>query len=391
MQEISIGNAPRRKLDGAFLRAHVSRTMGEVVISKTFMKYLQEMKSLIGAVSGQWDKYKRYTNPYEFIHTQHPVGRTPICTVVPLSRSYFKLVEIAHRYSIIPVELDVQIKTFSFAEGPGGFVQAIAHSRQNPADQYYGMTLDCNNHSSIPGWKKTAGFMQETPSFKIYRGATGDGNLLHPANLMHCYNSHANSCHLVTADGGFDFTQDFASQETTSLPLAYAQIAFALAVQRVGGTFVLKLFDTSTAASLDLLFILWSAYSSLDICKPTTSRPANSERYIVCRGFRAALSHDAVVAMANTLRKINEGWKPRRLQSSDLPYSFITSLQEANAMFGQAQIESIAATLNLISNPTTEKIDALVKSNTGRCIRWCTKHALPSCKPHNKPRRLNAS
>ena len=45
-----------------------------------------------------------------------------------------------------------------------------------------------------------------------------------------------------------------------SLKLAYAQVAYALSCQKKGGSFIIKVFDTFTPASIDLLYILASVY-----------------------------------------------------------------------------------------------------------------------------------
>ena len=58
--------------------------------------------------------------------------------------------------------------------------------------------------------------------------------------------------HLVTADGGFDFSIDFNKQEQLSYRLIFCEIVTALSVQRIGGHFVCKLFDLYTDASIKI-------------------------------------------------------------------------------------------------------------------------------------------
>ena len=50
-------------------------------------------------------------------------------------------------------------------------------------------------------------------------------------------------------------------------------------------TLKLKVFDSFMQHTVDLLYILSSFYQKVYIIKPNTSRHANSERYIVCKGF----------------------------------------------------------------------------------------------------------
>ena len=56
------------------------------------------------------DSYKKYTNVYEYIHTIIPYTRYPVCKLRPLSRSFFKLIEI---YNLLNIEFkNENIKSF---------------------------------------------------------------------------------------------------------------------------------------------------------------------------------------------------------------------------------------------------------------------------------------
>ena len=377
MHQFEIVSSPKHPITSAFLQSTVSRHEATPVINITLIHYLISFKDQIDGVSSMWDKFKRYTNSYEFIHTIHPVIRCAICNYVPLSRSFYKMVEIIDHFNLLKQIGTTPLKSFSFAEGPGGFIEAIAYRRQNALDTYYGMTLATCESNSIPGWRKAKDFREKNKQFRIYNAATGTGDMLEPSNLLHCFKKHSASCKFVTADGGFDFTSDFSNQEAMSLALAFSQLSYALVTQKTGGTFVLKLFDTTTAPSLDILFILWSAYETVHIFKPDTSRPANSERYVICKGFIADIDYTTARSLANTLAKLRQGWKPSRFISAQIPLSFKTSVQESNAIFGQIQIESIASTINLIHNGISDRLDGILRTNTHRCVRWCGRHNLP--------------
>ena len=50
--------------------------------------------------------------------------------------------------------------------------------------------------------------------------------------------------------------------------------------------FVLKIFDIFTLPTIQIIFILSSVYDNVYICKPNTSRIANSEKYLVCKNYK---------------------------------------------------------------------------------------------------------
>lgn len=51
-----------------------------------------------------------------------------------------------------------------------------------------------------------------------------------------------------------------------------------------GGNFICKLFDIFTPFSVGLIYLLRTCFQEISIHKPNTSRPANSERYVICKG-----------------------------------------------------------------------------------------------------------
>ena len=45
------------------------------------------------------------------------------------------------------------------------------------------------------------------------------------------------------------------------------------------------MFDTVTPIMIELLYLVYLYFEKMSICKPFSSRPANSERYVVAKGF----------------------------------------------------------------------------------------------------------
>lgn len=347
------------------------------VINKTLNEYLNNAKGQIDSKQDEWDRFKKFTNPYEYIHTTVPSAKLAVCKLKPLSRSFYKMIEICKTMRLLDLTDKDPIKTFHFAEGPGGFIEAVAYLRSNAKDSYHGMSLIDDNNTSVPGWKKSESFLVKNPNVTIEKGQSGDGDMLVPDNLRDCFENHRGSAELTTADGGFDFTNDFNHQEVLSLKLMFAQAAYAIASQKKGGHFVIKVFDTVKAASIDVLYILASVYQQIYFIKPHTSRQANSERYVVCKNFQLNDSKNLVVSMYHTIQAFSQGAVPTRFLTIPIPYLFTSALQEINAIFGQAQIECITQTLNLITSSPHDRIESLKKNHITKCINWCNKFRMP--------------
>ena len=182
------------------------------VINKTLSNYLNICKLEIEKYSYTWDSFKKYTNPYEFIHTSIDNTKLSICKHKPLSRSFYKLIEIVNTFELLN-NVNNPIKTFHLAEGPGGFIEAIIFLRNNNLDRYYGMTLIDNTNVNIPGWNKSLSFLNKNSNVTLEYGYDKTGDLMNCENLLYIYKHYKNSCYIVTADGGFDFTTDFNNQE----------------------------------------------------------------------------------------------------------------------------------------------------------------------------------
>ena len=63
-------------------------------INPTISTYLNKSKKFIDKYPNEWDNTKKYTNDYEFIGSNIPGCKYSISKIKPLSRSFYKLIEI---------------------------------------------------------------------------------------------------------------------------------------------------------------------------------------------------------------------------------------------------------------------------------------------------------
>ena len=186
--------------------------------------------------------------------------------------------------------------------GPGGFSEYILWRKQWRA-KGFGFTLKGPNDFKLEDF-----FAGPPESFETHygvNGVDGDGNVFDENNLKEfkrhvLNNTDGLGVHFMMADGGFTVEGQENIQEILSKQLYLCQFMFALHVVRPGGHFVCKLFDIFTPFSVGLIYLMYRAFERVCIHKPNTSRPANSERYIICKWKR----QDAK-AIANYLYEIN--------------------------------------------------------------------------------------
>ena len=358
-------------------------TENKTFINKSLESYLNIVKQQIQHYIHDWDDVKKFTNPYEYIHTNMPHTKCAISKIKPISRSFFKMIEICNTFRIFNNFNEVPIKSYHLAEGPGGFIEAFAYLRQNPLDHYHGMTLIDGHNNKVPGWKKAEIFLHNHKNVHIEKGKDGTGNLYKSANLKWCKDKYQNSMDIITADGGFDFSIAFDKQESLALHLIFSQIMFALTMQKHKGHFILKVFDIFLKSTVELIYILACFYERVYIIKPHTSRYANSEKYIVCKYFKFANTEkiaEKFIAVSHVLDRLD--WKKYNIENIiniPIQYYFLNQLTEYNAVFGQQQIENIIKTMALIErrNYHREYLSQGKNSNIQKCIQWCLKNNIP--------------
>lgn len=485
----------------------MSKTIPSVIVSHSLYDSLCQTKVRIEKNDIGWDSYKKITNPFEFIHTIIPGYKTQVSKLTPLSRSFYKMIEMSTIFNLCNKNIDAgannngllsdyvhnlshnmhhindfewyfndnyycdiggngtpsetatrdvnsfssafknknivyenekvdekkeekistfkknsfefnhcnndngnnnnndnndisgnnyesegddselelngeggglqsTFKSFHLAEGPGGFIEAVAHIRKNKNDQYYGMTL-INNDTKCPGWRNSKKFLDNNPNVIIEKGVDQTGNLLSRDNFIHCYNRYKNSMDLVTGDGGIDFSEDFNNQEYSATKLIIVQVVYALSMQSNNGNFVLKVFDTFSNAIIDILYLLSSLYKNVYIMKPQTSRNANSERYIICKGYNLNENKEKIdyiiEKIYDNFDNLNSNLYIETIFNFKYSRTFISKIEEINIIIGKKQIDNIITTLNLMTNKKFDKIDYYKKKHIQKCIRWCEK------------------
>ena len=120
----------------------------------------------------------------------------------------------------------------------------------------------------------------------------------------------------VIGDCTTDTDHDPTNQEQLVFYSLFAQVVTALHMQSEEGNLVVKIFDTITRPTCQLIYYLSGFYEHVSVIKPRTSRYTNSEKFIVARKFKGANAEIAV------LDDILNNWKPEqyfRIFGLDIP------------------------------------------------------------------------
>ena len=230
--------------------------------------------------------------------------------------------------------------------GPGGFTEFMLAVHGWRA-RGCGMTLRARGAADF----EPAAFSEAAPthSFRTHYGADGTGDLTSAANVRALSadvlrETQGLGAHVVLADGGFDVAGREQLQEALSARLVMCQAAAALATLRAGGAMLLKLFDTFLPVTLSALWVLRTQFARVAVVKPRQSRPANSERYIVCVGLRAPttarLAAERLLSCAaSSPHDMAQPPAPAELVVGDAPW--VAYMRDSNARFARAQLTAL--------------------------------------------------
>ncbi len=337
-----------------------------IIISKTICNKLHEHKEKIDDLNDRWDTVKKYVNPYEYIHTIIPGIYKSVSKYKPISRAFFKFIEINKQFNLLNYSHPIQ--TFHLAEGPGGFIEAISKLRDNKDDKYYGITLI--KSKKAPGWGFCNKLLNNYKNIHIEYGATKTGDILLAENYKYCYEKYKSSMELITADGGFDFSKNYNNQENVSRKLIFIEMLYIISLQKKDGSSIIKIYDSFSQLTAEVIFLLTSFYKKCYITKLNTSRVANSEKYIICKKFRYDNIDNYYSTFYSMIQQLENQESLSSFLSVKIPLHLITSIEEINNLLGVLQINYI---LKIIHAIKFKNINAN-KINIQKCIDWCIKH-----------------
>lgn len=324
----------------------VHKTKDKMVLTEEFNN-----RKKIYLVTSLFEKnidYKEKTNTgIEFTSINNGI-KDFINTIKPdfpplLNRAFLKMWEILVNFDLI--SNTENFVSSHLAEGPGSFIQATILYREMlvklgkikscSKDNYYGVTLHSDhehlhmqqefiNYFSKESPKRLhimetksikelkdmyGGYDKKNSNMSITNGDLTKLNTIKQFAGSKDVESFAKLSDLITADGGFDWKKENL-QEQESYKLIFGEIVTALKIQKNGGNFVIKIFESCTKITIKMIEMLRQCYTNVYISKPYASRISNSEKYIVCKDFKKNVITTKIISkleeQINTINKNSE-------------------------------------------------------------------------------------
>jgi 23S rRNA U2552 (ribose-2'-O)-methylase RlmE/FtsJ len=291
------------------------------------------------------------------------------------------MVEVLTHLQFFDRHKEPKLKSLHICEGPGGFIEAfhsMAESKKRIISSSHTMTLKSTHHM-IPGWRRATQFLQKHPMVHLIYGPTRTGNIYEPCNQEECVTAvGAGGAQLVTADGGFDFSEDFTNQEKTIVRLLVSSAIILVRTVATEGDIVLKLFDCNSQVTRDLVYLLASCFGSWSLYKPVTSRPCNSEWYFLGKSALFGGRREPVLHLLTTLRDRLAEEPPgsyTRLLANNPIDDLLVRLQEERC---EKQMQSLKEVLAFCKNKEEVPESILWDRQRVRTIQWCHYFRMPT-------------
>lgn len=312
-------------------------------------------KNKISSISySKWSRLRKAFNDFEF-----PLDPTKISK--PISRAYFKLLELMGDHELVD-----NCNTLHLAEAPGGFIEATRYLKKKKGTQdttYY--TFSVLGNDCIPTYNRNLIYDKNVV---VLSNKKNNGDLYVLENIKNLISGLKNkNINFITCDGGFTENNDFSSKEQLHHHLIFNEIVTSLFILNEGGNFVLKIFDIFTELTFDYLYLLSYLFKEVYICKPNTSRPTNSEKYLVCKGY---IKQRFNSKLQNLFKFLCESGIEKYSSFVSKPYvkdNFVTCVKDINIYFSRYQIFNINSiiemdNLNLKITKCQENIDSWISN-----------------------------
>ncbi len=292
----------------------------------------------------KWKKLRFQVNPFDF-HTKS------FKKIKIINRAFYKYWEIIVIYKLLD-DITTNDIILQCAEAPGGFIQGsilyLKNKNTKPdKDGFFKVKYSLPKIYTMSIEKKHNSYhklIKNNNSVKILNNDNCDGDITKLDNISYLKNT-INIAKIITADGGFDEGKLYNIKEQLHYNLIFHEILTALTLQEKNGHFLLKVFDIYTETSIHMLYLLYLHYTSFNIYKPKTSRPTNSEKYIICKNFKGISSSNLEILVSHS--KNISGFKKFTFKLFEfIPSDFISLIKNYNQVFLNNQCQSIQDALN---------------------------------------------
>lgn len=312
-------------------------------VSCTLYNYYNDIREQIINILNKTDlsyntfeEIVKIVNPYEYIFSKVPGSKFSVSKLKPKTNLFYDFLEVSRCLNIFDKFKDRSINTL--------------HITINNKD-----TVEC---------------------FEMQREGFID-------NIIYYDNLNEEIIQNIS-DTKFDMLF-FETDELCSHKYIYELLQFTMIIlknQSNEGTTIIKINSIFYKPIVDILYLFTSLFESVYIIKPNASNITTFDKYIVCKNFiynenkinQYKINYFKIYFF---LKKLENNYITS-IFDYELPYYFISKIDDMNVTIGQQQLESLDQIINILKNKNKDdKIENIKKTNIQKSVSWCEKYKIP--------------
>lgn len=205
------------------------------------------------------------------------------------TNAYAKMLEMAVEFKLLDYAQNGVIKYFDNASAPGAFVLAMNYwtTMNNIKFDWMASTYIANANNTALSDKY--GIMAMNMERYTTTNTTFNGDTTDVKYLRYIQSKIGGTFDVYTSDLGVEINEgQYHLQEAMNAKPNLGQILFGLLVLRKGGAFITKQYYHFSTFTMSLILLVATCFDETFLHKPMTSKPDNSEVYIVGLGYKGA-------------------------------------------------------------------------------------------------------
>jgi hypothetical protein len=297
-----------------------------------------------------------------------------------VSNAFLKIYEMMMTYDIISDDV-ITLKSFHFCEAPGMFIIGLNHYLQTKTNVknwlWHGNSL--TQDAEPTALSDSHGLIGKNKD-KWLTGPEASGDIRSLTNI-NFFKDKLESVDFITSDCGICVDPSMLNKyEEMIAETDYAQFINVINLLKVGGSAITKTFiPLELPSNVCIIYMMTQLFEEVYLSKPITSRPQNSEVYLVGKKF-LGIDSDTLNKLKSLLdKKINPKFNPHLNWIDNIPQSFINQLEDYIIEITRQQISYLLNIFHFVDN--TQAIDQITLLSSGQLKEktneyWCKKFKL---------------
>lgn len=309
-----------------------SDKQGKSYLDNTRQECLVAMSKIDDISNHKWHFYRKLLNNHDFDSREFAVNR-----------AFYKLWEILSIHKDCLNDVDASLH---LAEAPGSFIQVVDKMKQDI--KITAISKPPSLYADVVKKGKTIPtFSNSLTSIDRYNFIYSDLLSVNALkNLVEkLLKKEPDKYGFITADGGFDEEEQYDAKEVLHYNLILAEVVSILLLQKKQGSCVLKIFETFTETTISILYLLCMNYGEFYILKPSTSRPTNAEKYLICKNFKGLSKNIKPEGLYSLMKKSIDKTMTLNLT---IPLDFLEKIIEASEKYVKIQVDTINSVVSFV-------------------------------------------